>query len=363
MPPPVSPSGCVGWNVFQSWEGVELVNRQILLKKRPVGVPSHEDFEAAEAPVGEPGPGEVLLKNLYLSIDPAIRGWMSEAKSYLPPIAIGAPVRSGTLSEIVESHADGWPAGEVVQALAAWESFSVVSARNLHGKVRPIEGIPLPSMLSVLGGTGLTAYFGLLEVGQPRSGETVLVSAAAGGVGSIVGQIAKIRGCRAVGLTGSDDKCAWLTEELGYDAAINHRASDLRDALKEACPRGVDVFFDSVGGDILDTALTRLSHRGRIVLCGAISQINATEPPRGPRNYLRLLTKSARMEGFTTLDFADRYDEARAELAAWIREGKVRYRDDIVEGLGEAPSQLLRLFSGAHRGKLMVKLADPERKR
>ena len=192
-------------------------NQQILLKSRPVGAPSADDFEAGEALIPSPEDGQVLLKNLYLSIDPAIRGWMSDAKSYLPPVAIGEPVRSGTLSQIIESNAEGWPVGQIVQALAAWESFSAVPASNLHGKVKTIEGVPLPSMLSVLGGTGLTAYFGLLEVGRPEEGETVVVSAAAGGVGSIVGQIARIKGCRAVGLTGSDDKRAWLTDELGYD--------------------------------------------------------------------------------------------------------------------------------------------------
>jgi hypothetical protein len=300
----------------------------------------------------------VLLENLYLSIDPAIRGWMSDGKSYLPPIGIGEPVRSGTLSRIVETRAKGWSVGQIVQALAAWESYSVVPAGNLHGKVTPVEGIPLPAMLSVLGGTGLTAYFGLLEVGEPREGEAVLVSAAAGGVGSIVGQIAKIKGCRAVGLTGSDEKCAWLIDVLGYDAAINYRASNLRGALKDACPSGVDVFFDSVGGEILNTVLTRLNRHGRVVLCGAISQINESELPPGPSNYLQLLAKSARMQGFTTLDFARRYDEARAQLATWIRDGKIHYRDEIVEGLEEAPSHLLRLFNGSHRGKLMVKLAD-----
>jgi NADPH-dependent curcumin reductase CurA len=331
-----------------------------LLKKRPVGVPTAADFQAGESPIATPGPGDVLLKNLYLSIDPAIRGWMSDAKSYLPPIEIGAPIRSGTLSQIISSNAEGWPVGQIVQALAAWESYSVVSARHLHGRVATIEGIPLASMLSVLGGNGLTAYFGLLEVGQPQEGETVLVSAAAGGVGSIVGQVARIKGARAVGLTGTDEKCAWLTNELGYHAAVNYKTADLRTALKEACPNGIDVFFDSVGGGILNTVLTRLNRRGRVVLCGAISQINATELPPGPSNYLQLLAKSARMEGFTTLDFAQRYDEARADLAKWIREDELHYRDEIVEGIEKAPEHLLRLFSGDHRGKLMVKLADPE---
>ena len=335
-------------------------NQQILLKKRPVGALSADDFEAGEAPIPSPEDGQVLLKNLYLSIDPAIRAWMSDAKSYLPPVAIGEPVRSGTLSQIIESNAEGWPVGQIVQALAAWESFSAVPASNLHGKVKTIEGVPLPSMLSVLGGTGLTAYFGLLEVGQPKEGETVVVSAAAGGVGSIVGQIARIKGCRAVGLTGSDDKCAWLTDELCYDAAINYKTVELRIALKEVCPEGIDVFFDSVGGETLNSVLRRLNRRGRIALCGAISQINADELPPGPSNYVQLLAKSARMEGFTTLDFALRYDEARADLARWVQAGKLTYRDDIVDGIENAPSHLLRLFTGEHRGKLMVKLADPE---
>lgn len=335
-------------------------NRQILLRRRPVGVPEGTDFEAADGRVGVPGPGEVLLRNLYLSIDPAIRGWMSDAKSYLPPIAIGEPIRSGTLSQIVESNVEGWPAGQLVQALAAWEELSVVPANRLHGKVTPIDGIALPSMLSVLGGTGLTAYFGMLEIGRPEEGETVLVSAAAGGVGSIAGQVARIRGCRTVGLTGTDDKGAWLTDELGYDAAINYKTADLKAALAEACPRGIDVFFDNVGGSILDMALTRLNRRGRVVLCGAISQINEAELPPGPKNYLQLLAKSARMEGFTTLDFAGRYEEGRAQLATWLREGRLQHRDEIVEGIDQAVSHLLRLFDGNHRGKLMVKLADPE---
>ncbi len=336
------------------------VNRQILLKKRPVGTPAADCFETGEEVVRRPGRGEVLLKNLYLSIDPAIRGWMSNAKSYLPPIAIGEPIRSGTLSQIVEANAEGWSPGQIVQGLAAWETFSTVPVSNLHGRVQTPAGIPLHAMLSVLGGTGLTAYFGLLEIGRPVKGETVLVSAAAGGVGSIVGQIARIQGCRAVGLTGSDDKCGWLIDELGYDAAINYKTTDLRLALEEACPDGIDIFFDSVGGEILNTALTRLNRRSRIVLCGAISQINADERPPGPSNYLQLLAKSARMEGFTTLDFARRYDEARAVLASWIREGRLKYRDDIVDGLENAPAHLLRLFTGEHRGKLMIKLAEPE---
>ncbi|MEM7135077.1 MAG: NADP-dependent oxidoreductase [Myxococcota bacterium] len=336
------------------------MNRQILLKRRPLGVPSPDDFARAEVPVASPRPGEVLLKNLYLSIDPAIRGWMNDARSYLPPIALGTPIRSGTLSQIAESENDDWPAGQLVQALAAWESYSVVPTGNLHGKIKPVEGLPLHAMLSVLGGTGLTAYFGLLEVGRPKEGETVVISAAAGGVGSIAGQLARIRGCRVIGLTGSDDKCAWLVDELGYHGAINYKSGRLAEALQTQCAGGVDVFFDSVGGEILDTVLTRLSYNARVVLCGAISQINESSRPVGPKNYLQLLAKSARMQGFTTFDFSDRFDDARVELARWVQSGALRYRDEIVDGLDEAPAHLLKLFTGEHRGKLMVRLANPE---
>ncbi len=336
------------------------VNRQVLLKRRPKGVPMLDDFEFDEAEVGSPDEGGVLLKNLYLSLDPAIRGWMSERKSYLPPIALGSPVRSGTLSQVVESRAEGWSPGDLVQALAAWEEYSVVGAKSIFGRITPIDGIALPSMLSVLGGNGLTAYFGLLEIGKPAPGETVLVTAAAGGVGSIVGQLAKIHGCRAVGMTGSDDKCRYLTDELGYDGAINYKRGDLRAAIKAECPEGIDVFFDSVGGDVLEAGLTRINHGARIVVCGAISQINEDMPATGPRNYLQLMVKRARMEGFVTLDYAPHYDEVRRRIAAWIEEGKIRYRDDIVDGLENAPRHLLRLFSGGHRGKLMIKLADAQ---
>lgn len=335
-------------------------NRQVLLKRRPQGAPTLDDFAFDESEVGSPDEGQVLLKNLYLSLDPAIRGWMSERKSYLPPIALGSPVRSGTLSQVIESRAQDWSPGDLVQALAAWEEYSIVAPQSIFGRIAPIEGVALPSMLSVLGGNGLTAYFGLLEIGKPERGDTVLVTAAAGGVGSVVGQLAKIHGCRAVGMTGSDDKCHYLIDELGYDGAINYKKKDLRAAIKAECPQGVDVFFDSVGGEILEAGLTRINHGARVVVCGAISQINEDMPTYGPRNYLQLMVKRARMEGFVTLDYAPRYDEARRCIATWIEEGKIRYRDDIMDGLEHAPMHLLRLFSGDHRGKLMIKLADAQ---
>lgn len=335
-------------------------NRQILLARRPSGLPVAEDFERRVAAVPTPGAGQVLVRNLYLSIDPAIRGWMNEAKSYLPPIQLGEPVRSGALGQVIASHRDDHRPGDLVQVLAAWEEYSVVGEHGLLGKVEPVEDLPLCAQLSVLGGNGLTAYFGMLDVGQPRPGETVLVSGAAGGVGSIAGQIAKLHGCKTVGITTGAEKCRWLRDELGYDAAIDYKSEDLRAALKQSCPDGIDVFFDNVGGEILNSALGRINIGARVVLCGAISQINASARPPGPSNYIRLVSQRARMQGFITLDYSARYDEARAQIARWLREGKLLYRDDIAEGLEYAPRQLLRLFDGSHRGKLMVKLADPE---
>lgn len=337
-------------------------NAQILLARRPEGVPVKDDFRFHEGQRPECGEGQVVLRQLYLSLDPAIRGWMNAARSYLPPIEIGAPIRSGTLSQIVESRLPKdapFQVGDIVQALAAWEEFTAADAQQLMGRVEPREGIPLPGMLNVLGGNGLTAYFGLHEIGRPRPGETVLVSAAAGGVGSIVGQLARIAGCRAVGITGSDDKATWLVNELGFDAAVNYRTGDLRAAVKEACPDGVDVFFDGVGGEILDVALSRLALHARVVICGAISQINNTKPSPGPKNYMQLMAKRARMEGFVTLDYHARYDEARDILAQHVRDGALRSRDEIVDGIDNAPAHMLRLFSGDHRGKLMVHVADP----
>lgn len=338
-------------------------NRQVLLARRPVGAPVAEDFELARGPVPEPREGEVLLRHLVLSIDPAIRGWMADKKSYLPPIELGAPVRSGVLSQVVASRDPRVEEGAIVQAMGAWEEYSAVPAAAVMGKVERIEGVPLEAHLSVLGGTGLTAYFGLLDVGRPREGETVLVSAAAGGVGSIAGQIAKIEGCRVVGVASGAEKRRWLTEELGFDAAIDRHGGDLKAALKEAAPGGVDVYFDSVGGPLLELALTRLRNFGRVVLCGAMGQIHEDELPPGPRSYVHLIAKRGRMEGFVTLDYAARYDEARARIAEWLRAGELRYRDEIAAGLEQAPAHFLRLFDGSHRGKLMVKLAEPEEPR
>lgn len=341
-----------------------MLNRSIVLKRRPSGVPGLEDFELREAelrPEEALKDGEILLEHLLLSIDPAIRGWMADKKSYLPPIAIGEPIRSGTLSRVVHSRDPRFKEGALVQALAAWEERSIVRGEAIMGEIERLPGIPLEAHLSVLGGNGLTAYFGLFEIGRPEPGETVVITAAGGGVGSVAAQLAKIHGARVIGIAGGEAKRRFLLDDLGLDAAIDYKSEDVNAALKAAAPKGVDVFFDSVGGELLEIGLARLALRGRVVLCGAISQIHEDSPAAGPRNYIHLLAKRGRMEGFVTLDYAARYDEARAVLADHLRSGALVHRDEIVTGLENTPQHFLRLFDGGHRGKLMVRLTREER--
>ncbi len=327
---------------------------QILLRARPEGLPKDSDFEIVSGPIPQLGPGEVLVRSIYLSLDPAMRGWMTDRPSYIPPVELGAVMRGLAIGEVVESKDPGFRPGQRVSGTVGWQQYAALPAKELTAVP---EGVALPLALGPLGMTGMTAYFGLLDVGEPRAGETVLVSGAAGAVGSLVGQIAKIQGCRAVGIAGSDEKCAWLTEELGFDAAVNYKKADsLPDDLSEACPNGVDVFFDNVGGQILELALARLNRRARVAICGAISIYNATEPPPGPANYLSLLVNRARMEGFIVFDYHERYGEAARAIAGWIEEGKIQARFDIVDDLENAPQALLRLFDGSNTGKLMVRV-------
>lgn len=330
-------------------------NMQIRLKSRPEGLPTADNFDTTHESLGALADGEVRVRIVYLSLDPAMRGWMTDRKSYIEPIGLGDVMRGLTVGEVVESKADGFAAGDRVSGALGWQNFADAKPRDLQ----KLPGdLPLPLFLGPLGMTGLTAYFGLLDIGEPKEGETVLVSAAAGAVGSVVGQIAKIKGCRVVGLAGTDDKCAWL-ESMGFDAAVNYRsAEDLRKAVAKACPNGVDVYFDNVGGEILDIALGLLNQGARIPLCGAISQYNATEPVPGPYNYLSLLINRARMEGFIVFDFAKRYPEALQELGRWVAEGKIEGRYDIVDGLDAAPQALLKLFDGSNTGKLIVKVGE-----
>ncbi len=336
------------------------VNRQWLLARRPVGLVQAEDFRWAEAPVPDPAEGEVLVRNLFLSCDPTQRGWMA-ADTYMPKVKIGEVMRSFAAGQVVRSRNPALPEGQLVQGLFGWQDY-VATAPGAAASPVPIPaGVPIETALSALGLTGITAYFGLLEVGRPRPGETVVVSGAAGATGSAVGQIARIKGCRAVGIAGGPDKCRYLTEELGFDAAIDYKAEDVARRLSRTCPDGINVFFDNVGGEILDAALANLAMHGRVVLCGAISRYNDADLAPGPRNYLSLLVHRGRMEGFIVLDSMPRAGEAVAELAGWLREGKLKDRVDVQHGLENAPAALARLFRGENRGKQLVQIADPTR--
>jgi NADPH-dependent curcumin reductase len=331
------------------------INHQIKLAARPVGLPKHSDWEFAEAPVPEPRDGQVLAQVLYLSLDPAMRGWMNEGKSYIAPVGIGEVMRAGGIGRVVTSRHPGFVAGDHVSGMLGVQEYAVVEGGRLI-KIDP-KLAPLPVYLNTLGMPGMTAYFGLLDVGEPQPGETVVVSGAAGAVGATVGQIAKIKGCRAVGIAGGAAKCRYLLDELGFDAAIDYKAQNLREDLRGSCPDGVNVYFDNVGGEILDIVLTRLALHARVVICGAISQYNNTTPVRAPSNYLSLLVNRARMEGMVVFDYADRFPQARRDIAAWIAAGKLKSREDIVEGLKTFPETLLKLFSGENFGKLVLKVA------
>jgi len=331
-----------------------LTNRQFKLIARPVGLPKRADFEFTSGPVGEPGAGEVLVKVQYISLDPAMRGWMNEGKSYIPPVKLGEVMRAGAAGRVIASKNAAFAAGDYVTGWAGVQEYSLSDGNGLT-KVDP-RLAPLPVYLGTLGMPGMTAYFGLLDVGKPQSGNTVVVSGAAGAVGSVVGQIAKIKDCRIVGIAGGADKCRYLTEELGFDAAIDYKAGDVKEGLRQHCPKGVDVYFDNVGGDILDTVLTRIARGARIVICGAISQYNNTTPVKGPSNYLSLLVNRASMTGMVVFDYTNRYALAAREMAGWMAEGKLKSREDIVDGFEGFPETLLKLFKGENVGKLLIRV-------
>lgn len=334
-----------------------LTNRQIKLAARPVGMVKPTDFTLSTEPAAQPGAGEVLIKVQYISLDPAMRGWMNEGRSYVPPVALGEVMRAGGIGRVIASNDAKVAVGDTVRATTGVQDYALVKADDVV-KVDP-RIAPLPRFLGVLGMPGMTAYFGLLDVGQPEPGETIVVSAAAGAVGSVVGQIAKIKGCRVIGIAGGVDKCRAAREEFGFDAVIDYKSEDVRKKLREHCPKGIDVFFDNVGGVILEAALANLAPKARIVLCGAISQYNSKpEELRGPRNYMALLVSRARMEGFVVFDYAARYAEAAKAMAGWIAESKLKAREDIVEGLEMFPQTLLKLFRGENLGKLVIKVSD-----
>lgn len=332
------------------------INRQVRLAARPVGEPRPTDWEHVEEPVGQPGDGEFLVQVLCLSIDPAMRGWMNAGRSYIRPVELGEVMRAGAVGRVIESRHSGFAVGDHVSGSFGVQEYCVSNGRDVI-KVDP-EAAPLPTYLGTLGMSGLTAYFGLIDVGRPQPGQTVVVSGAAGAVGSIVGQVAKNLGCRVIGIAGGEAKCRLVVDEFGFDAAIDYQEEDIRKALREHAPDGVDVYFDNVGGDILDAVLLRLARGARIVVCGAISQYNSTQP-KGPANYLSLLVNRASMTGIVVFDYADRYGEGIAQLAKWRAEGWLTSLEDVVSGsVAEFPETLMRLFRGDNRGKLVLKIAD-----
>ncbi|MED5620164.1 NADP-dependent oxidoreductase [Ideonella sp. BN130291] len=339
-----------------------LTSHQVRLAARPVGLPTPANWQFTEEPVAEPEDGGIVVKTLALSLDPAMRGWMNEGKSYIPPVGIGEVMRAGGVGRVVASRHSGFAVGDTVAGSLGVQTFARFGGADL--KRAGLNKIDLQlgtvtQWLNVLGMPGMTAYFGLKDVGLPQAGETLVVSGAAGAVGQTVGQLGKILGMRVVGIAGGAAKCAWVVKELGFDACIDYKGGAVKDGLKEHCPQGVDVYFDNVGGDILDTVLTRINRKARIVICGAISQYNATEAVKGPKNYLSLLVNRARMEGMVVFDYADRYPQAIAELAGYLKDGRMTSREDVVRGGVDAfPDTLLKLFSGENFGKLVLQLAD-----
>jgi NADPH-dependent curcumin reductase len=335
---------------------VSALNHKFELAARPVGLPKRTDWNYKEEPVRDPGEGEVFVKIIYISLDPAMRGWMNEGRSYIPGVAIGEVMRALALGRVIASKNSKFAVGDYVYGPLGVQEFALSNANNLS-KVDP-GTVPLPVYLGTLGMPGMTAYFGLLEIGQPKPGDTVVVSGAAGAVGSVAGQIARIKGCQVVGIAGGAKKCNYIVSELGFNAAIDYKSEDVRKALQKHCPKGVDVYFDNVGGDILDAVLTQLARGARIVICGAISQYNNTTPIKGPSNYLSLLVNRASMKGMVVFDYADRYREAAREMVGWMAAGKLKSHEDIVEGLETFPDALLKLFKGENTGKLILKVAD-----
>ena len=339
-----------------------VVNHQIRLAARPVGMPKATDWSHTSEPVGETPEGGVTLKTLALSLDPAMRGWMNEGKSYIPPVGIGEVMRAGGVGVVVASKNERYAVGDTVSAGFGVQEYITIPKDEMkrNGLVKIDLGLgSLTQWLNVLGMPGMTGYFGLMDVGMPQVGETVVVSGAAGAVGQTVGQMAKIKGCRVVGIAGGQAKCDWVVKELGFDACIDYKggAGAVRAGLKEHCPKGVDIYFDNVGGEILDDVLARINRKARIIICGAISQYNNTTAVQGPKNYLSLLVNRARMEGIVVFDYADRYHMAVAEMAGYLKDGRMKSKEDVVVGLQTFPETLLKLFNGENFGKLVLEVA------
>ena len=334
---------------------MKLTNQQFRLAQRPTGLPTPETWELTEEPVPDPGEGEVAVQVLYTSLDPAMRVWLNQGDSYVPAVQIGEVMRAIGVGRVIASADPGLAEGDHVSGIFGIQRYSVLPAKGLTKLAA--AGVPLPAYLNALGIPGMTAYFGLLDIGRPQAGQTVAVSAAAGSVGSLVGQIARIKGARAVGIAGGSEKCRLLTDEYGFDAAVDYRSGGVASALRQHCPDGVDIFFDNVGGEVLEAGLRNLARGARVVLCGAISQYNEGAQ-QGPRNYMALLIRRARMEGFVVFDYARRYGEAAEEIASWISAGKLVTREHIVDGLQTFPESLLMLYRGENTGKLMLRVGE-----
>ena len=331
-----------------------VLNHAVCLASRPRGLPTRENWEFTEQPVREPDQGEVVVRVLYISLDPAMRGWMNDTRSYMPPVGIGEVMRAIGVGRVVASADPGTKPGDHVSGLLGVQEYVVANGRGLR-KIDPALA-PLPVYLGALGMPGMTAYFGLLEIGRPEPGQTVVVSGAAGAVGQLVGQLAKLHGSRVVGIAGGAEKCRYVVDEIGFDAAVDYKADAVGSELHRHCPDGIDVYFDNVGGEILDAALSCLARHARVVICGAISQYNATEGMSGPKNYMALLVQRASMAGFVVTDYSNRFAQAGQEMAGWLARGELKGQEDIVDGLGNFPETLLRLFTGEHHGKLMLAL-------
>jgi hypothetical protein len=336
------------------------INRALRLARRPQGRITKENFSLAEEPVPEPKDGEAVVRNLFLSLDPTNRMWASDVPGYMPPVEIGAVMRGLCVGRVVASRTPKLPEGALVVGLTGWQDYALVPGEGSGAPQVVPDGLPLPPsyFLGALGPTGFTAYFGLLDVGRLQAGETVVISAAAGAVGSIAGQIAKIKGARAIGIAGGPQKCAYVTGELGLDACVDYKAPDWRERLRDATKGGVDVSFENVGGEIMDELFARMKLHGRVVLCGLISGYNVDGKIPGPSNFPAILVRRLRVEGFIILDYAKRFPEAGMQLAQWMMEGKLKARETVVEGLERAPESLNLLFDGGNTGKLVVKIAD-----
>ncbi|MBW2316981.1 MAG: NADP-dependent oxidoreductase [Deltaproteobacteria bacterium] len=327
-------------------------NRQWRLRARPDAVAKESDFELHSEPMPVPEDGQFLARTRLLSFEPAMRGWMEDRPNYIPPVGLGDVMRGIAVSEVVESRVEGYAPGDLVTGMTGWQEFSVGGA----GTRRLDPGTDPKAILSVLGLTGMTAYFGLLEVGAAKEGDTVVVSGAAGATGSVVGQIARVKGCRVVGIAGGPEKCRWLTEEARFDAAIDYKNEDIGERLSALCPEGIDVFFDNVGGAALDAALARIARGARVVICGAVERYSVSELPPGPANYINLMIQRARMEGFVVLDHAARFGEATAALEGWVKSGDLVWQVDIQKGFENVPKTLLRLYTGANQGKQLLEV-------